>query len=278
MCVRVGIGLGDVLALEVEPLEGAVDRLVHHVGDAQAGRAAELDAPQALEHLARRVVGDMAIAGEFVRERAHVARALHVVLAAQRVHADALAADIAGRHGEIGDRHDRRRALRMLGDAEAVIDRGVAAGRVEPRRLAHGLRIDAGRLPPTASGECAVLGDEARPGLEIGGIAALGDEGLVDEPLGDDDMRERIEDGDVRARPQRQVIVRLDMRAAHEVDAARIDRRSAGAPARRRFLRREANTGWASVGLAPITMTTSALSTDLKSCVPADVPKAFERP
>ena len=44
------------------------------------------------------------------------------------------------------------------------------------------------------------------------------------------------------------------------------------APARSRFFRREAKTGCASVGLAPITSTTSALSTDLKSCVPAEVP------
>ncbi len=32
---RVGIGLRDILALDVEPLEVAVDRLIHHVGDAQ---------------------------------------------------------------------------------------------------------------------------------------------------------------------------------------------------------------------------------------------------
>ena len=40
--LRVGIGLHDVLALDVEALEGAVDRGVEHVGDAQArlaGRA-----------------------------------------------------------------------------------------------------------------------------------------------------------------------------------------------------------------------------------------------
>jgi hypothetical protein len=36
---------------------------------------------------------------------------------------------------------------------------------------------------------------------------------------------------------------------------------------------REANTGWPSVGFAPITRMTSACSTDLKSCVPAEVPK-----
>ena len=37
---------------------------------------------------------------------------------------------------------------------------------------------------------------------------------------------------------------------------------------------RDANTGWASVGFAPISRITSACSTDLKSCVPADVPNA----
>ena len=36
-------------------------------------------------------------------------------------------------------------------------------------------------------------------------------------------MRERIDDRDVRARPQLQVIVRLDVRGAHEVDRARVD-------------------------------------------------------
>ena len=79
--------------------------------------------PQRLEHGARRVVGDMPIAGQLVRERAHVAGALDVVLPAQRIDADAGAADIAGRHGEVGDRHDGGRALAVLGDAEAVIDR-----------------------------------------------------------------------------------------------------------------------------------------------------------
>ena len=44
-----------------------------------------------------------------------------------------------------------------------------------------------------------------------------------------------------------------------------------------RFIR-EANTGWASVGLAPISRITSALSTDLKSWVPAEVPKVWFSP
>ena len=77
------------------------------------------------------VVGDVAVAGQLVRERAHVARALHVVLAAQRVHADAVAPDVAGGHGEVGHAHHHRGALAVLGDAEAVVDRRVAAGGVE---------------------------------------------------------------------------------------------------------------------------------------------------
>ena len=42
----VGIGLQDVLALDVDALEGAVDRGVEHVGDAQARLVVERDAPQ----------------------------------------------------------------------------------------------------------------------------------------------------------------------------------------------------------------------------------------
>ena len=50
------------------------------------------------------------------------------------------------------------------------------------------------------------------------------------------------------------------------------------APWRRRFFMREANTGWPSVGLAPITRITSDFSTDLKVWVPADSPSVCFRP
>ena len=50
------------------------------------------------------------------------------------------------------------------------------------------------------------------------------------------------------------------------------------APSRRRRFIREANTGWASVGLAPMTSMTSAESTEAKSWVPAEVPNAWLRP
>ena len=50
------------------------------------------------------------------------------------------------------------------------------------------------------------------------------------------------------------------------------------APWRSRFFMREANTGCPSVGLAPTTIITSACSTELKSCVPADVPNVVLNP
>ena len=50
------------------------------------------------------------------------------------------------------------------------------------------------------------------------------------------------------------------------------------APSRRRRFICEANTGWPSVGFAPMTMITSAFMTESKSCVPADSPSVFLRP
>ena len=186
----VGVGLQDVLALDVEALERAVDRGVQHVGDAQAGLLVEADAPQRLEHRAGRVAGNVAIAGELVRERAHVARALHVVLPAQRVHADTRPPDIAGRHGEVGDGDHRGRALAVLGDAEAVIDRAVAAGGIEARRGPDGLGRNAGDLRHRL-GAVARLGHEGGPVLELVPIAALAHEGFVDQAFGHDHMGER---------------------------------------------------------------------------------------
>ncbi len=169
----------------------------------------------------------MPIARQFVRERAHVAGALHVVLAAQRVHADAGAADIAGHHREVGDRDHRGGALAVLGDTESVIDRAVAAGRVDPRRLAQILRVDAGH-DRGRFGAVLLLGDEGRPILELAPVAAFAHEALVDQPFGDDDMGERRDHGDVGAGQQRQV-QRLHMRRFHHLGAAWIDHDQLGA-------------------------------------------------
>ncbi len=178
--------------------------------------------------LARRIVGDVAIAGQLVRERAHVAGALDVVLAAQRIHADARPAEIARHHGEVGDRHDRRGALAVLGDAQAVVDRGVAAGGVEARGAADRLGIDAGHQADRLRAVLR-LRHESRPMLEGIAVAEFAHEPLVDQAFGDDRVRQRVQQRGVGAGPQRQVIVGLDMRHAHEVDAARVDHDQLGA-------------------------------------------------
>ena len=204
-------------------------------------------APQPLVDAADVVLRDVPVARVLVGERPHVARALHVVLPAERVHADALAADVAGDHGQVGHAHHHRGALGVLGDAEAVVDRGVAARGVEP---GGGAQLGRGRCRSTsaiASGRVGRVGDEGE--VVVGVLAPLAHELLVVEPLGDDHVRHRVDEGDVGARQDREVVGRLDVRAAHQVDAARVGHDQPGAGAqplassarRRRGVRR---WGW----------------------------------
>ena len=220
--VGVGVGLQDVLALDVDAAEGAFDGGVEHVGDAQAGLGVDPGAPDPLEHLARGILADMAVAGKLVREGAHVAGALDVVLAAQRVHADAGAADIAGEHGEVGDAHHGGGALRMFGDAEAVVDRAVAAGGKEAGGGAQVGGGDAGQHLGRL-GRMARVGDEGGIVLEFVPVAAVADEALGDQALGHDHMGHGGDDGDIGAGAQRQVMGGLDMGRLDEVDPAGVD-------------------------------------------------------
>ena len=188
-------------------------------------------------------------------------------------------ADIAGRHGEVGHRHHHGGALAVLGDAEPVVDRAVAAGGVEPGGGAHLGGRHAGeiarqRLRRMLRGSAT----KSRPGRGIGDIAALGARRPRRQALGDDDMRHRIDQRDVGAGQQRQVVRRPRHAASARGRSARGSATISLAPLRSRFFMREAKTGWPSVGLAPITSTTSACSTESKSCVPAEVPKVVFRP
>jgi hypothetical protein len=77
--LRIGVGLQDVLALDVEAAERAVERGVKHIRDAQTRIGVEAHAPIALEEGAHVVVRNMAVTRQPVREGAHVAQALDVV-------------------------------------------------------------------------------------------------------------------------------------------------------------------------------------------------------
>ncbi len=104
----IGVRLENVLALNIDALETAINGSVEHVGNAKPRFVVKLHAPEFLEHIPCRIIGDMAIARQFVRERPHIAGSLHIVLTAQRIDAYTGTADVAGRHGKIGNRHDGR--------------------------------------------------------------------------------------------------------------------------------------------------------------------------
>ena len=116
----------------------------------------------------------------------------------------------------------------MLGDAEAVVDRRVGAGGVEPGGRAELLGGHAGDGLDRLRGVLR-LADELLPGSERHGVAAVSHEGAVDQAFGGDHVAHGIDDGDVGAGLQLQVVVGLDVRRAHEVDAARIGHDEAGA-------------------------------------------------
>ena len=108
---------------------------------------------QALAKRALRLrVVDALVVGVHHRDQAGVGRALHVVLAAQRVQAGARAADLAG--------HQRQRdqaarvvgAVHVLADAHAPQDHRALAGGVQARHLADGRPRRCRRSAPSPRG------------------------------------------------------------------------------------------------------------------------------
>ena len=228
--LRVGIGLDDILALNVDALEGAFAGGVQHVGDAQARLALQRDMP-----------------GFFEQLRAP-RRPKHAGIPENSCGNDPMSQEpctlfwprsgftptprlpmLPVSHGEIRHAHHHGRALAVLGDAESVIDGRVAAGRIEASRGAQiGGRNAADGF--RGFGRIALFGDELAPLLEGLHIAALFDERLVQQTFGDDHVRHRVDHGDVGAGLQRQMIIGLDVRRSSP-DRCGADRpRSAARP------------------------------------------------
>jgi hypothetical protein len=176
-------------------------------------------------------------------------------------------------HGEVGDRHDGGRALAVLGDAEAVVDRAVAAGGVEPRggaQVSAGTPVSASRSP-RANGAAR---RRTRPVLELVPVAALAhDEGLVDQPSVTMTCASAVSTATLV--PGAAAGDAASMWGVRTRSMRRGSMTISFAPCAQPLLHAEAKTGWPSVGLAPITMTTSVCSTESKSCVPAEVPKVW---
>ena len=150
---------------------------LEHLGQVQAVSRRDRRAPRGLELRARRVVLDVLEAGQLVRDRAHVAAALHVVLAAQRLQAGAVAADVPGEQREVDQREDVVDRVVVLGDPERPAQLRVRARAVRVRELADRVGRNAGDA----------LGLLERPRLDrlavllVAGRRAR-DELLVDEP------------------------------------------------------------------------------------------------
>ena len=139
----VGIGLRDIFALDVNALEGALHGGVQHVGNAKARLCIHRRLPHMLEHFAHRVIRHVTIARIFMGEGTHVAGTLHIVLAAQRIDADTIAAHIAREHGKVRHGHDHGGTLAVLSHTQAVIDGTIAARGIKPGRTANVLRVHA---------------------------------------------------------------------------------------------------------------------------------------
>ncbi|MEM8902579.1 MAG: hypothetical protein AAGF02_02660 [Actinomycetota bacterium] len=97
--------------------------------------------------------------GELVRQGAHVAAALDVVLAPQRYQPRTPTADVTGEEREVDEREDVVDAVVVLGDAEGPADLRPFGGRVGVGDLADRLGRDAGEL----------LAARQRVGLDVGG-------------------------------------------------------------------------------------------------------------
>ena len=133
--------------------------------------------------------------GQLVRDRAHVAAALDVVLTAQRVQARAVASDVPGQQREVDQREHVVDRGDVLGDPERPAqDRPVGAART--RAPARG--SSAPGTPVTRSPSSSVHGStDAAELLEAG--RRVPDERLVGQARVDDLARDRVGERDVGA-------------------------------------------------------------------------------
>ena len=105
----------------------------------------------------------------------------------------------------------------MLGDAEAVIDRSIAARRIQAGSSADILSRNAGNRRYIFR-RILFAANEIEPFGEGGQVAPFLNEGFVEQAFGCNHMRHCIDQRDIGAGQQRQVICGLDMRGSHEVD------------------------------------------------------------
>ena len=209
----VRIGHRRVLAHDVHAADVAgVDR-IHDLDNRQPRLFIQRRAPQRLEFPLRPRVVDAPIVRIHHRDQAGVARALDVVLAAQRMQAGAGPADLAGEHRQRDEAARVVGAVHVLRNAHAPEDHRCGRRREHARHRADRFRVDAAdRRHQFRAERRDVVADR----LETAG--AVGDEALGDQAFLDDRVHHRVQQRDVGVGFELQVVRRVP----RELGAARI--------------------------------------------------------
>ena len=146
---EVGFGLQRIFAHDVVGFDLAGQRFMRHFGDAGADLVIHLrrvDPPGGGEFGPHGGVGDLLIAGEQVRQHAHIAGALHIVLSTNRAHADVRTPQVAGEQRQACQAAHHVHRLAKLGDPHAPHNGGGRGGGKHAHRLANSLRADPDNL------------------------------------------------------------------------------------------------------------------------------------
>ena len=140
--ILVGVGHRGVLAHDVHARDLALVHRVHDLDDREAALRIERLAPEVLVPAADVELLDGLVVREVHRNQARVGRALHVVLAAQRMQAGSGPADLAG------DQRERDQAARVVGAVRVLRDTHAPENdrrfrrRVDARNIAQHARFD----------------------------------------------------------------------------------------------------------------------------------------
>ena len=246
----VGLGLGRVLAQHVERPEVAPAHGLEHLGEVPAVARRDRAAPRGVEAGPDVGVEDVGEAGEAVGDGAHVAAALHVVLAPQRVEAGAVATHVAAQQRQVDERQHVVDGVVVLGDAE----RPAQLGPVRPG-------VGVGQLPDLLGGDAGLrLGPVQGPLLHGGGelLEAGGgplDEAAVLQPGGEDLPGHGVGQGDVGAHVEGRWAS-----AKRAVDVRRGSTTNSFAPRRMAWRTWWKKIGWVSRALEPHRTMTSVSS------------------
>ena len=213
MC-DVGLGVGRVLPQDVRSSNGLGFHGLEHEGQVQTGIGRDLGIPHRAEACPGGGIGDVGETRQLVRQRAHVAPALNVVLAAERYEPAAPSAHVARQQRQGAEGDDVVDCVVVPGDAKGPQDLGGTGCGVGLGHLGDDGRRQPGELGTPLEG---VIGNRSLERLVARG--RMVDERSVRQPLADDVVGHGVGQRDVCPKIQPQPDVgELGRRGAARVD------------------------------------------------------------